>query len=118
MDTALTAKNSEHVDLMRLKTGLNVWWDFTSFFNDYCIDIPPAPFIFNHIYIFGADNTKTPYSRQTYKDCDYTAKNLIPITRSKRQSKNLTVPQRGDKFKNMYANLDAIPPPGMSNQVV
>ena len=87
------------------------WKDFTDWLDDMYME--PKDITANHVFVMGKSATPTSYECRIYRDADPVTKDLKPTRRSKRKSKGLTGEERAAKIKNMYNELDTIPPPGL-----
>ena len=112
LDAALVKKNSEFIRLERVAAPN--WKAWTIGLNEYYRDPPTGTILTNHIFTFGSSSTATTFKRQEYRDAAAEEFNLLPTSRSKRNSVLLTVEERQEDMKNIPGALDILPAPGLS----
>lgn len=113
LDAALTKKNREFIDLLRVPE--EHWKGWTAGLNDYYRDPPSGTILSNHIFTFGDSDSPTAFRRQEYRDSDVIEEfDLYPTSRSKKTCVGLTADERAEDLINLPDCLDILPPPGLT----
>ena len=68
LDAALTKKNKQYINLMRVEG--KKWRNWTEGLHDYYQDPPSGLILVNHEFVFGNSVKPTKYKRKEYRDLD------------------------------------------------
>ena len=114
LDSALTKKNEQYINLMRVEG--QKWTNWTEGLNDYYRDPPSGWILVNHEFMFGDSDMPTKYKRKNIatRTPQRSSTSYLCTRRSGKMCVPLTANERAEDLVNLPCCLGILPAPGLS----